>query len=602
MKEIRYSGGSYGTPMTLSSGSSFATGVAVDGSGNIFIADYGNNAVKVIPYSGGSYGTPVVVGSGFTSPWSVAVDGSGNVFIADSGNNAVKKLDFADALSLTFASTAVGSTSSDSPQTLTIWNIGNADLSFPIPSPSGNNPSISTGFTWNSSASGACPEISSSASSAGTLSAGSSCALSISFTPTTSGSISGSLTLKDNALNASYATQAIGLNGTGVGLPTVTAISPTFGPAAGGTTVTITGTGFSSANATGAVRFGATTATYTINSDTQITATSPANASGTVDITVTTSAGTSTTSAADQFTYLFAPTVSGISPTSGPAAGGTAVTITGTNFTGATGVSFGGTAGTNVTVVNATVMTATAPAGTGTVDVRVTSPGGTSAVSSADQYTYNQTIGSFTITGLSAGTAGTAQTITVTAKDSGGSTYTGYTGTVHFTSSDAQASIPGNYTFTASDNGVHTFFVTLKTAGSQGVTAYDVATSVSGMASTTISAAAAATYFLNAPGSVPFYTAFSFNAYARDAFGNTATSYNGTAVMTSSDPGYSNLGPFTFSNGATTVYSAFKLAGNQSLTLTDNANSSITGTATMYMAPGPVVALIVSAPSSTTAG
>jgi len=40
--------------------------------------------------------------------------------------------------------------------------------------------------------------------------------------------------------------------------------------------VTITGTGFAAAPGTGAVRFGATTATYTINSNTQITATAPA--------------------------------------------------------------------------------------------------------------------------------------------------------------------------------------------------------------------------------------------------------------------------------------------------------------------------------------
>src|SRR5260370_13435156 len=54
-------------------------------------------------------------------------------------------------------------------------------------------------------------------------------------------------------------------------------------------------------------------------------------------------------------------------------------------------------------------------------------------------------------------------------------TVTNYTGTVQFTSSDGQALLPGNYTFVAGDNGVHTFSngVTLKTAGSQTVTATD---------------------------------------------------------------------------------------------------------------------------------
>ena len=82
--------------------------------------------------------------------------------------------------------------------------------------------------------------------------------------------------------------------------PTVTSVSPTSGSTTGGTSVTITGTGFTGATA---VKFGSTSAgSYTISSDTQITATAPAG-SGTVDVTVTTSAGTSATSAADQFTY-----------------------------------------------------------------------------------------------------------------------------------------------------------------------------------------------------------------------------------------------------------------------------------------------------------
>ena len=82
--------------------------------------------------------------------------------------------------------------------------------------------------------------------------------------------------------------------------PVVTAISPLSGAGAGGTTVTVTGSGFTGATS---VQFGASSAsTMTIVSDTQITATSPAG-SGTVDVTVATPAGTSATSPADQFTY-----------------------------------------------------------------------------------------------------------------------------------------------------------------------------------------------------------------------------------------------------------------------------------------------------------
>ena len=83
------------------------------------------------------------------------------------------------------------------------------------------------------------------------------------------------------------------------------------------------------------------------------------------------------------------PTVTGLGPASGSVAGGDQVTITGTDFTGATAVRFGaGSAG--FTVNSATQVTATAPAGSGTVAVTVTTPGGTSATSSADRYTYIQ--------------------------------------------------------------------------------------------------------------------------------------------------------------------------------------------------------------------
>ncbi|MBS0516965.1 MAG: IPT/TIG domain-containing protein [Proteobacteria bacterium] len=170
-----------------------------------------------------------------------------------------------------------------------------------------------------------------------------------------------------------------------VAAPTVTSIAPTSGPTAGGTTVTITGTNFTG---TTAVKFGATNATsFTVIGSTQITATAPAGA-GTVDVTVTTAGGTSATSAADQYTYLAAPSVTSISPATGPVAGGTTVTITGTNFTGATAAKFGATNATSFTVNSSTQITATAPAGAGTVDVTVTTAGGTSATSAADQYTY----------------------------------------------------------------------------------------------------------------------------------------------------------------------------------------------------------------------
>ena len=191
----------------------------------------------------------------------------------------------------------------------------------------------------------------------------------------------------------------------GAATPTVTAIAPTSGPPAGGTSVIISGSGF---NGVSAVQFGATSAaSFTLNNNNQITATSPAG-SGTVDVTVTVGYLTSTTSAADRFTYGTAPAVTSVSPDTGSTAGGTNVTITGTSFIAGATVSFGGTAATNVNVVSATSITATSPAGSGIVDVTVTTARGTSATGAADGFTYLPTLtvgvsGSGTVTSTPSG-------------------------------------------------------------------------------------------------------------------------------------------------------------------------------------------------------
>jgi predicted hotdog family 3-hydroxylacyl-ACP dehydratase len=165
--------------------------------------------------------------------------------------------------------------------------------------------------------------------------------------------------------------------------PTISQVTPSSGPPAGGAIVSITGTNFTGVTA---VDFGTTAAaSFTLNSATSITATSPPG-NGTVDVTVTTSGGTSATSAADQFSYI--PAVTSISPATGPAAGGTSVTIAGSGFAGTSAVQFGATSATTYTVDSDIQITATSPPGNGTVDVTVTTSGGTSATGVADQFTY----------------------------------------------------------------------------------------------------------------------------------------------------------------------------------------------------------------------
>src|SRR5262249_1290924 len=70
--------------------------------------------------------------------------------------------------------------------------------------------------------------------------------------------------------------------------------------------------------------------------------------------------------------------------------------------------------------------------------------------------------------------AGDRFNVTVTALDALGAVASGYTSTIHFSSSDVQAALPADYTFTPDDAGVHTFGVTLKSAGSKFVSASEV--------------------------------------------------------------------------------------------------------------------------------
>lgn len=98
--------------------------------------------------------------------------------------------------------------------------------------------------------------------------------------------------------------------------------------------------------------------------------------------------------------------------------------------------------------------------------------------------------------------AGVARTFAVTAHNEDHTVDTGYTGTVHFSSSDSLAVLPADYTFTAADAGVRTFTATLKTAGPQTVTTWDVPHgSISGAMTVKVAAAAPAKLaFVQEPG------------------------------------------------------------------------------------------------------
>jgi sugar lactone lactonase YvrE len=232
----------------VGSGFNYPAGVAVDGVGNVYVADTGNNQVKeMIAVNGSIPANPTIrtLADGFSQPFGLTVDGGGNVYVADefdgqvreieavngiipanptivtlgggskavavdgSGNvflleeSSVAEINLADPPSLSFAATLMGTISSDSPQSVTVENIGNAALTG----------TLSVAANWNQVAGSGTPEDCTSSFS---LIPGAECNLSISFEPTELGPLSGAATFRDNALNVAGATQEISLSGTGL--------------------------------------------------------------------------------------------------------------------------------------------------------------------------------------------------------------------------------------------------------------------------------------------------------------------------------------------------------------------------------------------------
>src|ERR1700730_1857824 len=198
-------------------------------------------------------------------------------------------------------------------------------------------------------------------------------------------------------------------------------------------------------------------------------------------------------------------------------------------------------------------------------------------------------------------TTGTPIGIAVTAFDSLNNTATGYTGTVHFTSSDGQAVLPANSTLT---NGVGNFSATLKTSGSETITATDTASRSIHGTSSPVSVSGPATHFsFSALGATTTRRTVVISVTALDASNNQSSGYNGTVHVTSTDSKAILPANATLQTGSGNFQITLETAGTQTITATDTVSPSITGTTnSIAVTATPALAITSGAPPNGTVG
>ena len=194
--------------------------------------------------------------------------------------------------------------------------------------------------------------------------------------------------------------------------------------------------------------------------------------------------------------------------------------------------------------------------------------------------------------------------IRVTALDAASKRVYGYRGTIHFTSADAAANLPANYTFTAADNGTHVFVakVILRTSGTQWVRATDALfSSITGVQSGIVVTPHVVTSLVTSGMTTPRIAGStgSIRVTALDAAGKRVYSYRGTVHFTSTDPAASLPGDYTFkpADNGTHVFFAnviLKTPGTWSVTATDTAMTALKGTQTGILVQPPASKLVVS--------
>ena len=179
----------------------------------------------------------------------------------------------------------------------------------------------------------------------------------------------------------------------------------------------------------------------------------------------------------------------------------------------------------------------------------------------------------------SSATAGVPFNIVVNALDNNNNTVTNFNDPLHFASSDLNAVLPADGTLT---NGVGTFLTTLKTAGAQSLTATDTTTpSITATSTITVNPALAFKYLVTGPTTATVGAPVSIGVTALDQFNNTVKTYPGTAHFSSADPAATLPADSKLTNGVGNFQVVFNTVGNQTVTGTDTANSSIFGTSNL---------------------
>jgi uncharacterized membrane protein len=225
--------------------------------------------------------------------------------------------------------------------------------------------------------------------------------------------------------------------------------------------------------------------------------------------------------------------------------------------------------------------------GTGSFSVTLMTPGtqtvaatdtiSASITGTSNSITVSDVATHFSVAVPTNATTGVSFNVTVTALNASSNIVTTYSGTVHFTSIDAQASLPAD---SALSNGTGTFSVTLKTVGNQTITATDTVTaSIAGTSSAiTVGTATPTHFFVTAPGGASTGNALNFTVRALDAAGNVAPTYSGTIHFTSTDAIASLPANSTLTNGTGSFLATLNTLGSQTITATDTVTVSITGT------------------------